>query len=482
MASTANYPSTLTSTFAGPVVFTGTVTGAGGLVGKTLFVDSVNGNNGTAISGSLSKPYLTVTAAKTAAVSGDVMSVGPGTFDETQIAKNGVSIEFTGGTTVSKTLTTFVQIIDDIAGPLVLRAVGPATFDVTSSGLGGGPIFSVNPATVLDLDLFQIISRTAGTAGAPCLGHHDGGIIRGYVTKLNAPGDASDYGRAIYWEGEGHLNLTCKTIEGGIAGNSGANADNWYITADEYSGSIGVGGPGPTAAALQDRVWLKFTQAGAPQVAGKSTEAYLLTATDIFVYLDDAQKLIGPISLAGTNSEFYITAQKHTHASAATVPLLELAAGKAHIDYQAAIDTAGSNASVSLVKITAGEHWVNLGETTKITASNVLEVTGGIGHVSCYYVGGASAKGALVTGGTLRLGNSTLNTTANASTTPIAVNGGVTIYLKNVHLQSGAAACISRANGSGTVTVVCLGGCTANVDVGANVTVVGTLTVNASFA
>ena len=40
--------------------------------GNVLWVDSVNGNNGTAVSGQLDKPYLTIAAALGAAVSGDL--------------------------------------------------------------------------------------------------------------------------------------------------------------------------------------------------------------------------------------------------------------------------------------------------------------------------------------------------------------------------------------------------------------------------
>ena len=57
-------------------------TGGGGstLVGKNLFVDSINGDDGTGTRGDAGKPFLTITAAVAAASSGDVVRVGPGTF------------------------------------------------------------------------------------------------------------------------------------------------------------------------------------------------------------------------------------------------------------------------------------------------------------------------------------------------------------------------------------------------------------------
>ena len=61
--------------------------------GNTLWVDAVNGNDSTGINGRLDKPYLTISAAITAATSGDVIHVRPGTYTEATITlKTGVSI------------------------------------------------------------------------------------------------------------------------------------------------------------------------------------------------------------------------------------------------------------------------------------------------------------------------------------------------------------------------------------------------------
>lgn len=53
--------------------------------GNTLWVDAVNGNNGTAVSGRLDLPYLTIAAALAAAVSDDLVYVLPGSYDETSL-------------------------------------------------------------------------------------------------------------------------------------------------------------------------------------------------------------------------------------------------------------------------------------------------------------------------------------------------------------------------------------------------------------
>ena len=61
------------------------ITGASGsvsvLVGNVLYVDAVNGNDGTAVRGRFDKPYLTVAAALAAALSGDQVAIRPGTYN-----------------------------------------------------------------------------------------------------------------------------------------------------------------------------------------------------------------------------------------------------------------------------------------------------------------------------------------------------------------------------------------------------------------
>lgn len=71
----------------GTITLTTTSPSGGGGVssvptGNVLWVDAVNGNDATAVSGQLDKPYLTIVAALGAAVSGDLVYVLPGSYDE----------------------------------------------------------------------------------------------------------------------------------------------------------------------------------------------------------------------------------------------------------------------------------------------------------------------------------------------------------------------------------------------------------------
>lgn len=76
-------------------------------IGKTLFVDAINGNDDTGERGT-TKPFATIQAAIDAAVSGDVIR-GAGAFEENITPTDGIIIELAG------TLTGNVNIDDDVS-------------------------------------------------------------------------------------------------------------------------------------------------------------------------------------------------------------------------------------------------------------------------------------------------------------------------------------------------------------------------------
>ena len=106
-------------------------------VGKTLFVDSVNGNDGTAARGT-SKPYLTLAAAKTAAQSGDTIVVRPGAYTTTtDLLKNGVNWHFETGSSVTATGTAIIFGQEFVGSPspsaFVCKITGNGRFVATSA-------------------------------------------------------------------------------------------------------------------------------------------------------------------------------------------------------------------------------------------------------------------------------------------------------------------------------------------------------------
>ena len=87
------------------------------LTGNIAYVDAVNGNDGTAVLGDFSKPYLTVGAAITSATSGYTIVVRPGNYSNaTQLLKDGVNWYFMAGAKVSQTNATGQAMFGDTGG------------------------------------------------------------------------------------------------------------------------------------------------------------------------------------------------------------------------------------------------------------------------------------------------------------------------------------------------------------------------------
>lgn len=109
------------------------------LVNETLYVDPVNGDDAEAVVGDMSKPYATITAAKTAASVGDIVHVRPGTYQEDDITKDGVAMYFDFGAIVHPTdaqqIASGKSIIDVSAYTNKLIILGYGEFISDYSGI-----------------------------------------------------------------------------------------------------------------------------------------------------------------------------------------------------------------------------------------------------------------------------------------------------------------------------------------------------------
>lgn len=97
---------------------------------NTLWVDK-GGSDGTGTRGDEAKPYLTLTAAKTAAQAGDLIRVRPGTYDERNLLKDGVNWHFENGAVVHYTGAEDGGIFDDG----VTGANGAVACKITGAGV-----------------------------------------------------------------------------------------------------------------------------------------------------------------------------------------------------------------------------------------------------------------------------------------------------------------------------------------------------------
>ena len=104
------------------------------LTGSLVWVDAVNGNDSKGQRGQVQLPFLTLTAAKNAAVSGDTIMVLPGTYNEKNLAKNGVNWHFFNGAIISYAGTATGGIFDTTTAGVActFRVSGFGVFKVTS--------------------------------------------------------------------------------------------------------------------------------------------------------------------------------------------------------------------------------------------------------------------------------------------------------------------------------------------------------------
>lgn len=150
--------------------------------GKTLFVDSVNGNDGTGTRGRMDLPFLTCAAAKTAASSGDVIEVRPGSYNEANLAKDGVHWFGWPGANIAYTGTSNA-IFDDGGAAVSCRIVWHGTL----SASGTKPIIKVTHSSssyVLDVAVMTH-TGTAGSNAHSCI-YQSAGSIVGRVQQASA--------------------------------------------------------------------------------------------------------------------------------------------------------------------------------------------------------------------------------------------------------------------------------------------------------
>lgn len=95
----------------------------------------VKASGNDSLGGTEDQPYATLTKAKTEASAGDIIVVGPGTYDEDDLAKNGVDWYFERGAKVVKTTTgSTPYLFDDGGVAMIYNVLGKGHFEhVTKS-------------------------------------------------------------------------------------------------------------------------------------------------------------------------------------------------------------------------------------------------------------------------------------------------------------------------------------------------------------
>jgi hypothetical protein len=107
------------------------------LTGRTVWVDSTYGNNTTAEKYNFIKPYLTLVAAMTAAVSGDTIVVRPGSYAMgTLTLKDGVNIHMINGVNITSGSFTDNSVVVNckITGNMDIASTSNNVFSITGNG------------------------------------------------------------------------------------------------------------------------------------------------------------------------------------------------------------------------------------------------------------------------------------------------------------------------------------------------------------
>lgn len=194
--------------------------GSGGelLTGLTLWVDGVNGDDGTAARGDAALPYATLAAARTAAGSGDLIRVRPwGTSYGTLTLKTGVNWHLDAGVTVGQVTDGGAACVCGVfgdgavtGGVEVTNSGSVLTFrcrDISSSGDG----VRVTAAA-------RVIGRVAHSVNADGAGVYATGAATVRLTVgRELYGDSGDGGVFASGSSATAVTVVCPLVTGGIS-------------------------------------------------------------------------------------------------------------------------------------------------------------------------------------------------------------------------------------------------------------------------
>jgi hypothetical protein len=153
--------------------------------GNILYVDSALGNDTTGLRQRSDRPFLTLIAAQTAAQSGDLIQVYPGTYTDTSLGKNGVNWFFLPGALIRATVDTGAGVVRSLfsaAAGETFFVGGDGDFQINrTAGVGSETdvrVFSASGAGAeIVAEYIRAEATSTGTAGCPIYAE-DGGIIK----------------------------------------------------------------------------------------------------------------------------------------------------------------------------------------------------------------------------------------------------------------------------------------------------------------
>lgn len=375
-------------------------------VGRTIYVDEEQGDDGTGDPYDASKPYASIAAALADATAGDLIHVRPGDYAVSgPIATNGVNWHFDAGAIVTfddEDPVTAYGLWDDQGAACSYTVTGAGVFRRTTNNTGetaGITNVQVSHASskvyiqCLDITitdaaewLIRCVNQTAGELTIECRDI----ISTGYRCE------------GVWWT-NGAMRVRGRYC---IAGQNAFYSDvdsaptgEAYLDFNEYRANRGtvIYCDGTNADAA---VWLRGEIFRATPMATESiTSIYVAGANKLYV---EAQKVFGAILLQGSTVA-YIRADKVS-------PTFET-------DQRLLLHAGGTN----YIQI---NHWDSVGSDQApitVDSGGELHLIGGT------LEGDADSLGISVSGGALFARNFYIDTTANDGTSPLTVSGGTVI-------------------------------------------------------
>lgn len=404
------------------------------LTGNMVYVDGTNGSDITGTIGNESKPYQTLSSAKTDATAGYTIVVRPGTYTTTtNLAKNGVNWYFEPGAVVTMASDLDSTAIFDDGGTAMTFTVsgyGKFTRSTTDDFLKINCVNVSHASSNVTIQADQLIT-TAGTDGESSVVRQSAGTVNVSSRLITVTG-GNAYG--VWWF-NGTMNIQAVKIQAEYACISSAvNAaptGDCYIHADDISGVLGVSTNGTNSTAA---IWVTSNT-----VRGK---VYSNGSNRIYV---ECQKIFGIVELTINAGLVYVKTDKISDTG------------------DGLISTIGGTLRLTV------NHLDPDGHTAPITiAGGEIQLNNG------YYVGGATATGFSISSGTATLTNCLINTSANSGTSPITKSGGTLTLVSTLLTAEGTVNGISAPTSQTVISY----GSVSNRPLDADVVLSGDMTVN----
>ena len=129
--------------------------------GKTLFVDRVYGNNLTGTAERFDLPFLTISAAMTAANITDTVYIRPGSYIDTIVLRNGVNVYADSGAILTGSITdNGITVNSNVRGHLQIGSTNPNIIDIT----GTNSNVSIECEEISTIDTTIRVEPTPGNA------------------------------------------------------------------------------------------------------------------------------------------------------------------------------------------------------------------------------------------------------------------------------------------------------------------------------